>query len=132
VSTVAPIVVIAASDPANPYSLSAVAALEGASAGLTRRRGRGALLALRSGEVLMIAEGRGRRLTVRPGASIADVTEAGRAIAQRLIDASEGRRDAMVETIDGMAAASSPYAAAFGAAGFRSTSGGLRFYAPHR
>jgi hypothetical protein len=82
--------------------------------------------------VLLIAEGRGRRLTVKPGTSVADVTEAARAIAQRLIEASDGRRDAVVETVDGVAAASSPYAAALGAAGFRSTSAGLRFYAPHR
>jgi ATP-dependent Lhr-like helicase len=128
----APIVVISASDPANPYTLAAVGALESTSASLTRRRGRGALLAMRAGEVLMVAEGRGRRLTVKPGVSATDVTEAGRALAQRLVAASDGRRDAIVEMIDGLPAAGSPYAAALSAAGFRSTSAGLRFYAPHR
>jgi ATP-dependent Lhr-like helicase len=130
--TTLPIVVLSASDPSNPYSLAASAAIDSPSASLTRRRGRGALLATRGGEVVMIAEGRGRRLTVRPGVSAAEAAEASRALALRLIEASDGRRDAIVEMIDGVPAASSPYAAALGAAGFRATSAGLRYYAPHR
>jgi len=127
-----PIVVLAASDPSNPYSLAAAATLDSPSASLTRRRARGALLATRAGEVLMVAEGRGRRLTVKSSASPADVSQAGRALALRIVAASDGRRDAIIETIDGLPAASSPHAAALGTAGFRATSGGLRYYAPHR
>ena len=127
----APIVLLAASDPANAYAVAAGVA-ESASAQLTRRRARGALLATRAGEVVAVAEGRGRRLTIRPGASASDVTDAARSLAQRLVEASDGRRDPIIETIDGIAAATSPWAAAFSAAGFRSTSSGLRFYAPPR
>jgi ATP-dependent Lhr-like helicase len=128
----APIVVIAASDPANAYALPASTTTESVSAGLTRRRGRGALIATRAGVVVMVAEGRGRRLTVRPGAPATDVVDAARALAQRLIEASDGRRDAIVETIDGVAAATSPHSSALMTAGFRATSAGLRYYAPHR
>ena len=124
-------VLLAASDPANAYAIAA-GATDSSSAQLTRRRARGALLATRAGEVVVVAEGRGRRLTVRPGASVSDVTDAARSLAQRLVQASEGRRDPIIETIDGVAAATSPWAAAFTAAGFRSTSSGLRFYAPPR
>ena len=127
----APIVLLAASDPANAYAVAAGAG-DSASASLTRRRARGALLATRAGEVIAVAEGRGRRLTIRAGASVADVTDAARSLAQRLVEASEGRRDPIVESIDGVGAAASPWAAAFTAAGFRSTSSGLRFYAPPR
>jgi ATP-dependent Lhr-like helicase len=126
----APIVVMAASDPANPYTLAPVGAIESRSASVTRRRSRGALLATRAGEVLLVAEGRGRRLTIREGAKIGEITDAARALARRLVDSSESRRDPTIETIDGVPAAASPYAAAFAAAGFRATSGGLRYYAP--
>jgi ATP-dependent Lhr-like helicase len=126
-----PIVVFAASDPANAYAV-ATGVTESASAQLTRRRARGALLVTRAGEVIAVAEGRGRRLTVRPGTSPSDMTDAARTLAQRLVEASDGRRDPIVETIDGIAAATSPWTAAFTAAGFRATSSGLRFYAPPR
>ena len=126
-----PIVLMAASDPANAYAVAATV-MDSPSAQLTRRRARGALLATRGGEIIAVAEGRGRRLTIRAGASVGDVTDAARALAQRLVEASDGRRDPTIETIDGSAAATSPWAAAFTAAGFRSTSSGLRFYAPPR
>jgi hypothetical protein len=90
------------------------------------------LLSTRAGEIILVAESRGRRLTIRPEASLADVTEAARALAQRLVQASERTHDPTIETIDGVTATGSPYAAAFQAAGFRSTSGGLRYYAPPR
>src|SRR5206468_11994289 len=51
-TTAAPIVVMAASDPANPYALAA-AAVESRSVELARRRSRGALLATRAGEVIL-------------------------------------------------------------------------------
>jgi ATP-dependent Lhr-like helicase len=128
----APVIVMAASDPANPYTLVASGAVEGRGVELARRRSRGALLATRAGEIILVAESRGRRLTIRPEASLADVTVAARALAQRLVQASERTRDPTIETIDGVTATVSPYAAAFQAAGFRSTSGGLRYYAPPR
>ena len=131
-SGAAPIVVMAASDPANPYALAAAGTVESGSVELTRRRSRGAVLATRAGEVILVAEGRGRRLTVRPGVSLADLTDAARALAQRLVDASDARRDPTIETIDSVPATGSPYAAAFAAAGFRASSGGLRYYAPPR
>ena len=128
----APIVVMAASDPANPYPIAAAAGLDSPSTTVARRRGRGALLITRAGEVVLVAEGRGRRLTIRPAVSMDDVTNAARALARRLVEASEGRRDPVIDTIDGVAAATSAWASAFTAAGFRSTSAGLRFYAPPR
>ena len=127
-----PIVIMAASDPANPYAIAASAGAESPSVDLLRRRGRSALVATRAGEVILVAESRGRRLTIKPGASATDVTEAARALAQRLVDFSDARRDPVVDTIDGAAAATSPWAAAFAAAGFRPTSSGLRFYTPPR
>src|SRR5207237_7875602 len=111
-----PIVVMAASDPANPYPLAVAAAVESRSVDLARRRSRGALLATRAGEIILVAEGRGRRLTVRPGANLSDLTEVARALAQRLVAASDGRRDPTIETIDGVSAAASPYVAGFVAA----------------
>jgi ATP-dependent Lhr-like helicase len=128
----APLVLMAASDPANPYAVVARDASESGSAALARGRGRGAVLVTRAGVVLLVAESRGRRLTIKPGANASDITEAARALANRLVESSEGRRDAMIDTIDGAAAATSPWAAAFTAAGFRPTSNGLRYYAPPR
>jgi ATP-dependent Lhr-like helicase len=130
--TEAPIVVMAASDPANPYAIAAAAGVDSSSTAVARRRGRGALLVTRAGELIVVAESRGRRLTIRPGASVDDVTNAARALARRLVELSEGRRDPVIDTIDGVAAAGSAWAPAFTAAGFRSTSAGLRFYAPPR
>src|SRR4051812_2313218 len=130
-ASASPMVLLAASDPANAYAV-ATGVTESANAQLTRRRARGALLVTRAGEVIAVAEGRGRRLTIRPGTSPSDVSDAARSLAQRLVEASEGRRDPIIETIDGTAAATSPWAAAFTAAGFRATSSALRFYAPPR
>jgi len=127
-----PLVVMAASDPANPYSLIAAGQLESASADLARRRSRGALLVTRAGKVVVVAESRGRRLTIRPGTSSAEIAEAARALAQRLVASSEGRRDPIVETVDGTAAVTSAHAAALATAGFRPTAAGLRYYAPPR
>lgn len=128
----APMIVLAASDPANPYAVIPAGAVESTSLELTRRRGRGALLLTRAGEVVAIAESRGRRLTIKPGASVQDVAEAARALARRLVEMREGRRDPVVETIDGSPAAASPWTAAFSSAGWRPTSSGLRYYAPPR
>jgi ATP-dependent Lhr-like helicase len=128
------IVVMTASDPANPFSLPTLTGdtAENASVALARRRSRSALFVTRAGQLLLVLEGRGRRVTTRPGVSIGDVAAAARAMAQTLVDSSEHRRDPIIETIDGVAAASSPFAAAFTSAGFRATAAGLRFYAPPR
>jgi ATP-dependent Lhr-like helicase len=126
------IVIMAASDPANPYTLAAVGTVESRSVELARKGRRGALLATCAGEVILVAEGRGRRITIRSGVNLADLTDAARALASRLVDANDGRRDVTIETIDGVPAGGSTYAGAFAAAGFRATSSGLRYYAPPR
>ena len=128
----APYVVMSASDPANPYSLLTAGTVDSASVELARRRSRGALLVMRAGEIILVSEGRGRRLTIRPNAQADEVAEAARALARRLVESSDGRRDPVVETVDGAAAATSAHAAALGIAGFRPTPAGLRFYAPLR
>jgi ATP-dependent Lhr-like helicase len=133
-ATQAPPIVMQASDPANALSLATLSgdATENASVSLARRRGRTALLVTRAGQLLLVAESRGRRISIRPGATVADVAPAARAVAQRLVESGDGHRDPTIETIDGIAAANSPFAAAFETAGFRATAGGLRFYAPPR
>jgi ATP-dependent Lhr-like helicase len=133
-SVEAPILIMAANDPANPFTLSTLVgeATENASVSLARRRGRGSLLVTRAGQLLLVAESRGRRVTIRPGASVADVTAAARALAQRLVEMSDARHDPTIETIDDVAAPASPFASAFIVAGFRATPAGLRFYAPPR
>jgi ATP-dependent Lhr-like helicase len=131
-----PVVVMLASDPANAYALPrsplADATEKDLDVQLTRRRGRGALIATRAGVVLLVAEGRGHRVTVRPDAKASDVADAARALARHLAERSDRRRDVVIETIDGANAGHSVHTAAFEAAGFRSTGSGLRFYAPPR
>jgi len=123
----APFIVMAASDPANPYSLP----LEAPPPSLTRPRGGGALLVTKGGLVLVSAEGRGRRVMVAAGIDPADLTTAARALADHLArrDGSGARapRDLQVETIDGVRAAASPHAAAFLGAGWRRGSSGLTY-----
>jgi ATP-dependent Lhr-like helicase len=125
----APFVAIAASDPANPYSLE----LPGVErAPLSRPRGRGAVLITRSGRVLMAAEGRGSRITVAPDVEERQVTEAALALSRHLTRAmslSLRRRDIVVETIDGLRATASPHADAFRRAGFQATGSALRLLA---
>lgn len=128
----APVVVVAASDPSNPYAVIAAGTVESSSVEITRRRGRGALLVTRAGEVIAVAEARGRRLTIKPGATVQDVAEAARALARRLVEASDGRRDPVIETIDSAPATASAWTAAFSSVGWRPTSSGLRYYAPPR
>jgi ATP-dependent helicase Lhr and Lhr-like helicase len=126
------IVVMAASDPANVYTLPLVAGTERDPLG--RPRGGGALLVTRGGRIVLTAESRGARLRVREGASPAEVTEAARALAGRLV-ARQGRgrmRDVVVETIDGERAAGSRYAEAMREAGFRGMGTGLRYYVAYK
>lgn len=122
-------VVLAASDPANPYSLPLAPGT--ASEPLARPRGGGSLLVMRDGAVLMSAEGRGRRIRVRPDATVDDIAEAASALALHTTRAVSGRkrRDLIIEQVDGQPAAGSPWTDAFLRAGFRRTANSLRYYA---
>jgi len=124
-----PIVVIAASDPANPYNLPPAPGIQPDP--LTRPRGRGALLVTRGGRALLAVEGRGRSVRVRPGLTPDDVTAAATALIEHLTRRRVGRRrrDLVVERLDGDMAASALYVDAFVRAGFRRTARELRFYA---
>ncbi len=122
-----PFIVMAASDPANPYTLT----LDGIDRDpLSRPRGAGALLVTRGGRIIVAVEGRGRRLSFAPETSPPDVTEATAALAAHLSRGARGARRSRgirVETIDGAAALSSPHIAALQAAGFRRETSGLRY-----
>ena len=124
-----PVVVLAASDPGNVYTLPLAAGTEVDP--LARPRGAGALLATRGGRIVLVAEGRGTRLRVREGATEVDVRDAARALAERMMTRQRmaRRRDLVVETIDGEPAAYSRWAPALKEAGFRDMGTGLRYYA---
>jgi ATP-dependent helicase Lhr and Lhr-like helicase len=123
------LVVMAADDPANPYSLALAPGVE--SEPLTRPRGRGSLLVTRAGAVMMSAEARGRRVRIRHDAASDDVTAAAAALAAAAMRAAPGRkrRDLVIEQIDGQPAAGSRWVDAFVRAGFRQAATSLRFYA---
>ena len=127
---VPPFVVMAASDPANPYSL----ALEGVTREpLSRPRGAGALLVTRAGRIVMAVEGRGERITIAGELSDQDVSEAARALATHLLARGRGERrprDVKVREVDGRPAAASPHVSAFLAAGYMRSGTLLRFLAP--
>ena len=118
-------IVMSASDPANPYSLN----LDNVPRVVHERpRGRGAMLVTRVGRVRMSAERGGRRLFVAPDLSVEESTAAARALLERLTAGSAGRRDVIVETVNGEPAVTSPFAESLGAAGLRATTSGLRYY----
>jgi ATP-dependent Lhr-like helicase len=122
------VVVFAASDPSNVYTLPLA---PGAGIDpLARPRGAGALLATRGGAIVLVAEGRGSKLRVREGAGLSEVRDAVRALAERLVGRQRGGRgrDVVVETIDGERAAASRHAEALRDAGFRGMGTGLRYY----
>jgi len=124
-----PPVVLASSDPANPYTLPLTPGTPADP--LARPRGTGALLVTRGGRIVLVAEGRGTKLRVREGATPAEVRDAAKALADRLV-ARERRgrvRDLVVEAIDGGRAAASRWAAALREAGFRGMGTGLRYFA---
>ncbi len=76
-----PFVVIASSDPANPYTL----ALEGMDRDpLSRPRGSGALLVMRAGRVALAVEGRGKRIVAADWLSEDEAAEARRVLAEHL------------------------------------------------
>jgi len=122
----APFVVVAVSDPANPYALE----LEGVDIDpLSRPRGRGGMLVTREGRVGMSVEGRGRRIAIAPWMVDADVTAAAAALLAHLRVSrglSARPRDVEIETIDGVNAAAMRWTDAFLKAGFRRETSGLR------
>jgi ATP-dependent Lhr-like helicase len=120
-------VVLAASDPANPYGLPLA---EGtATDPLARPRGAGALLVTVDGRVVLAAEGRGKRLRVRDGIAADVLRSAIAALVARLGRTDGGKRhDIVVETVDGESAAASRHAEALREAGFRSMGSAMRFY----
>ena len=77
----APVIVMSAADPANPYTLALESIARGS---LVRPRGAGALLLTRRGIVIMNAEGRARRIAIATDASDADVTAAARLLGDYL------------------------------------------------
>ncbi len=123
----APFIVMAASDPANPYAL----VLESVHRDpLSRPRGTGALLVTRAGRVAISVEGRGRRLAIAPELTSDDVTAAARALAVHLTRIHRGARRSRgfrLESIDGAPALSSPHVPALVVGGFRRETSGLRY-----
>ncbi|MDQ6830899.1 MAG: DEAD/DEAH box helicase [Gemmatimonadota bacterium] len=127
-SALAPFVVIAASDPANPYSLS----LENVErTPLSRPRGSGALLVTRGGAIAMSVEARGRRVFVVDALSADDVALAARELGVYLAASRNGarkRRAIAIEIIDGQPAGVSRHLGAFMKAGWRRVVEGLRYF----
>jgi ATP-dependent Lhr-like helicase len=125
-------VAFATSDPANVYTLPLTGDVE--TDPLSRPRGLGAVLVTINGEVVLSAEGRGKRLRVRDGASAAQVRDAVTALLEKLSmrDRLGRRREILVETIDGEPASASPHAPALVDAGLRSQGRAMRFYPPLR
>jgi ATP-dependent Lhr-like helicase len=125
-------VAFATSDPANVYALPLTGEAEADP--LARPRGAGATLVTISGEVIISAEGRGRRLRVREGATAPQVRDAVAVLLDKLTmrDQRGRRREILVETVDGEPASASPHAPALVEAGFRSQGHSMRFYPPVR
>jgi len=120
-------VVIAASDPSNPYGLPLADGT--ATDPLARPRGAGALLVTVDGRIVLTAEGRGKRLRVRDELAPDVLRSAIAALVARLGRADgEKRHDVVVETVDGESAATSAHAEALREAGFRSMGSAMRFY----
>jgi hypothetical protein len=97
---------------------------------MARPRGAGAAFATLDGAIVVTAEGRGKRLQVRPGTAMGVVRQAVTALAALYLATGtrERPRDVIVETIDGDSASTSPFAAALLDAGFRSDGLHLRLY----
>ncbi|MEH1101660.1 ATP-dependent helicase [Micromonospora sp. CPCC 205561] len=127
----APVLVLAATDPANPYGAAlpwperAVDSGDGAAPATGHRAGRkaGAVVVLVAGELLLYVERGGR--TILSFADDADLLgAAGKALADAVHSGALGAMS--VERADGAAVHSSPLHDALTAAGFRATPRGLR------
>ncbi|MEO5567090.1 MAG: hypothetical protein ABIR92_01270, partial [Gemmatimonadaceae bacterium] len=121
-----PVIIMPASDPANAQNLPLQPEKRDTFA---RTRGRGAMIATIAGQVVLVAESRGKSMRVRPDVSPADVTRAAKAMAEHLVRRNARPKDLVVETIGGASAATSPLYAAFAEAGFRRTTRAIRFFA---
>jgi ATP-dependent Lhr-like helicase len=131
----APMVVLAASDPANPFTLPLMSRVRSA---LENPRGAGALLAVRGNVVVLSAESMGRRLTVCGDADAADVTAAAHTLGVYVRRRRESvlggarttgdvRARCVVEQIDGEPAGVNRWGAAVATAGFRRVTQGFEF-----
>lgn len=121
------LVVIAASDPANVWTI-AFAATQGVEPdSFARPRGPRALLVTQAGRAILSADHRARWVQVRPGTAPEVVTDAVRTLIRHV--AARRARDLTVESINFAPAATSPHSALFVRAGLRLTTSGLRYYA---
>jgi len=116
-------IVMTATDPANVWTLPLTQEARDA---FVRPRGRGSLLVTIEGLVVLIADRRGARVTIRPDTSDEQVTSAAKAILSHLV--ARVGRDLNIETIDGQPAGGSKYLDAFVSAGFKRSASGLRYY----
>jgi len=124
-STDAPWIVMAASDPANPYSLALDAAPP---LPLSRPRGRGALLVTRRGRIGMTVEARGRRLSIAPELTDEEIELATRALAAALTRSHVAwSRSPIVESVNGVPVHGSPHVVTLLRAGLRREVNGLRW-----
>ena len=86
----------------------------------------------RSGLALMTAEGRGRRISIAPDASDADVSACARILGEYLtrgtVAGARAARDPRIESIDGEPAGASAHADAVMDGGWRRATDGLVFY----
>jgi ATP-dependent Lhr-like helicase len=124
-------VVMATSDPANVFALP----LLGMDIDpMTRPRGSGALLVTVSGAVVVTAEARGRRMSIRPDIDREVLSAALTALVSHLVSSpgSIRRHDVVAETINGEPAGASDLGNVFLEAGFRREGRSLRYYAAIR
>lgn len=120
-----PVIILSSSDPANVQNLPLQPEKRDSFA---RARGRGSWIATIGGQIVLVAESRGKSMRVRPDVSAADVARAAKAMAEHLVRRSARPRDLVVESINGIAAATSPNYPAFAEAGFRRTTRAIRFF----
>ena len=125
----APIIVMSAADPANPYTLALESIARGS---LVRPRGAGALLLTHRGLVIMNAEGRGRRISIASDASDADISAAAKLLGDYLTRTTPAGartgRDPQIELVNGDAVGSSAHVDAIIDGGWRRATGGLVYY----